>query len=106
MFFHHVSIIDKETFDSINSGIKRIKFYLNDAKRNGLKVGDFICYINADTREEIVVSVKNIVFAKDSESLCNQLRLNSATVGYIDKWFNRKQQKTYGVLAVEIKREK
>lgn len=106
MFFHHVSIIDEETFDLIKSGIKQLKFYLNDMKRSGLKVGDFICYINSTTREEIIVSVKNIVFAKDSETLCNQLRLNPEMVGYIDKWFNKKQQKAYGLLAVGIKREK
>lgn len=84
MFFHHVSIIDKETFDSIKSGIKRIKFYLNDAKRNGLKVGDFICYINADTREEIVVSVKKY-------SICKGFKVagQSITFEFRNSWLYR-----------------
>lgn len=104
MIIHHESIIDADSFDLIKSGAKRLKFYLNDTKRQGLKSGDFIKYAKAKTDETIVVSVKNITIARDSIELSRTLALDNSVADYINTWFSHKDQAQYGLLAVEIER--
>jgi len=104
MIIHHESIIDANSFDLIKSGAKRLKFYLNDQKRQGLKSGDFIRYTKAKTDETIVVSVINITSAQNSRKLSHKLSLNDGITDYINTWYNQKDQARYGVLAVEIER--
>lgn len=104
MIVHHESIIDADSFDLIKSGAKRLKFYLNDTKRQGLKSGDFIKYVKAKTDETIVVSVRNIAFARDSAELSRALALDNSVTEHINTWFSHKDQAQYGLLAVEIER--
>lgn len=104
MVIHHESIIDKDSFDLIKSGAKRLKFYLNDTKRQGLNPGDFIKYINKETGEILTVSVKHITKAVNSDVLAKMLSLDMEQIEYINSWFAMSDQETYGLLAVQIER--
>jgi ASC-1-like (ASCH) protein len=106
MIIHHESVIDKESFDLIKLGAKHFKFYLNDEKRQGLKIGDFIKYINKSTSETLLVLVSQIIKAKNSAELANTLNLDATEMAYINNWFSIQAQNKYGLLAVKIKREK
>jgi ASC-1-like (ASCH) protein len=99
MVFHHESVLDDKSFDLIKSGAKHRKFYLNDEKRSGLKIGDFIKYTRISTSETITVSVKNI------EKL-NISNLPKEQVDYLNNWFNKADQLKYGLIAIQIERIK
>lgn len=105
MVIHHESLIDKDSFDLIKSGAKRLKFYLNDSKRQGLKTGDFIKYINKETSDIMIVSAKQITKAENSDILVEKLNLDQEQVTYINRCFSVKDQEKYGLLAVQIEKE-
>ena len=110
MFFHHESIIDNTSFNLICSGIKKIKFYLNDMKRFGLKSGDFIKYISNKSGESIIVLVKEIIYKKNSEELATKLGCDGDQkidlISYLNEWFSSYNQKKYGLIAVQIEVQK
>lgn len=106
MVIHHESIIDNGSFNSIRSGTKRVKFYLNDAKRSGLKSGDFIKYIDDKSGESITVLAKDIIYAKSSDELATKLNQTESLASYLTKWFSIDDQEKHGLIAVQIEIQK
>ena len=101
-------------FRMIECGAKTYELRLYDEKRQGIKIGDEIEFLNTKTEEQLVVSVKNIHIFKNFIELYQSLPLlkcgyteeNLATANPADMeaYYSKGQQMQYGVVAFEIEK--
>lgn len=87
---------------------------LYDEKRQCIKIGDAIEFVNTKTQEQLVVRVKSIHIFKNFTELyqsmpllkCGYTEEDVATANPADmeKYYSKEQQAQYGVVAFEIER--
>lgn len=110
----HTMKLRPNPFHMIACGEKTYELRLYDEKRQCIKIGDEIEFVNTKTQEQLVVSVKNIHIFKDFMELYQSLPLlkcgyteeNVATANPADmeEYYSKEQQAQYGVVAFEIEK--
>ena len=105
--------LNPEPFEMIFSGQKTIELRLNDEKRQMIKVGDMIEFIQNETGEKLITNVIAIhrfaSFAELYRELplmkCGYTESDIATAKPEDMnlYYTPEQQEKYGVLGIEIK---
>ena len=98
-------------FRHIKHGAKTVEMRLNDEKRRKIQVGDIIIFTNAETQEEMKVSVVNISKFSDFAEIYS--KYDKIAIGYeADEiahpddmllYYSKEKIAQYGVLAIEIK---
>lgn len=110
----HIMKLHSSLFNMIKCGKKTYELRLFDEKRQCIKIGDEIEFVNTKTQEQLVVHVKNIhIFGNFNElyqSLpllkCGYTETNLATADPTDmeQYYSKEKQAQYGVVAFEIER--
>lgn len=106
---HYMNLYNKP-FEMIKSGEKTIELRLYDEKRQGIIVGDKVVFQNIDTKEKIIVQVRNIYVFKTFDELYKSLPLDKC--GYkkddfpnpddMDAYYSKEKQSKYGVVGIEV----
>lgn len=102
-----------EPFEMIKCGEKTIEIRLFDEKRQQIKVGDKITFLRLnDDTQAITVTVIDLhhykcfkeLFSSEllSKTGCCNMSANEATQSMY-KYYSEEQEKTFGVLGIEIK---
>ena len=110
----HIMRLNNRPFQLIYSGNKTIELRLFDEKRQLIKAGDIIKFINtADENNTLLVEVVELHIYKDFIELYNNLPLlkcgyteqdiDSADPKHMEKYYSQEQQSKYGVVGIEIK---
>lgn len=102
-----------EPFSLIAAGKKKFELRLNDEKRQLLKVGDIIRFVNRrDPRMRVLCSVKRILHYPDFAALYRELPLRLC--GYtndniadadphdMEAYYSAEETARYGVVGIEI----
>ncbi len=110
----HTMKLHPNPFRMIACGDKMYELRLYDEKRQCIKIGDAIEFVNTDTQEQLVVRVKSIHIFKNFTELyqsmpllkCGYTEEDVATANPADmeKYYSKEQQAQYGVVAFEIER--
>lgn len=110
----HTMKLRPSPFRMIQCGEKTYELRLYDEKRQCIKLGDDIVFVNTKTDESLVVSVKSIHIFKNFNELyqalpllkCGYTEENLATVNPTDmeNYYSKEQQMQYGVVAFEIEK--
>lgn len=97
-------------FKLIKSGTKTIEMRLNDEKRQLIKVGDFIKFINRVTEEEMVTLVKDLHYYDSFDELYKHF--DKVSIGYAEdeeanpddmsQYYSKEDILKYGVVGIEI----
>lgn len=97
-------------FEKIKSGTKTIEMRLNDEKRQLIKVGDFIKFINRVTEEELTTLVKGIYYYESFDELYKHF--DKISIGYdleddadpndMSQYYSNEDIENYGVVGIEI----
>ena len=97
-------------FEKIKSGTKTIEMRLNDEKRQLIKVGDFIKFINRVTEEEMVTLVKGLYYYESFDELYKHF--DKISIGYdleddadpndMSQYYSNEDIENYGVVGIEI----
>ena len=89
----HTMKLRPNPFRMILCGEKTYELRLYDEKRQCIKIGDKIVFVNTKTDEPLVVSVKSIHIFK-----------NFTNPADMEEYYSKEQQMQYGVVAFEIER--
>lgn len=110
----HTMKLRPSPFRMIQCGEKTYELILYDEKRQCIKLGDDIVFVNTKTDESLVVSVKSIHIFKNFNELyqalpllkCGYTEENLATANPTDmeNYYSKEQQMQYGVVAFEIEK--
>lgn len=102
-------------FALIDSGEKTIELRLNDEKRQKIKSGDEIEFVNTDNESRLLTRVKHIYYFPTFKELYQALPLlqcgyteqdiASAKPEDMDAYYSKERQARYGVLGIEIEKE-
>lgn len=97
-------------FEKIKSGTKTIEMRLNDEKRQLIKVGDFIKFINRVTEEELTTLVKGLYYYESFDELYKHF--DKVSIGYdleddadpndMSQYYSNEDIENYGVVGIEI----
>ena len=97
-------------FKLIKSGTKTIEMRLNDEKRQLIKVGDSIKFINRVTEEEMVTLVKSLHYYDSFDELYKYF--DKVSIGYAEdeeanpddmsQYYSKEDILKYGVVGIEI----
>lgn len=108
----HRMKLDPEPYLLIKSGVKKIELRLNDEKRQQINPGDFIIFINKETKHQITVKCINIQKYKTFEEMflshedLNNFGLGTTNVNdMVDKMhqiYSTEKESEYGVVGIEI----
>lgn len=103
--------LKEEPFNSIKNGTKTIEMRLFDEKRQQLKIGENIKFINDKTNEELLTQIVNLHKFKSFEELYKNF--DKIKLGYKEwefakssdmlKYYPQSEQQKYGVVGIEIK---
>lgn len=103
--------LKEEPFNSIKNGTKTIEMRLFDEKRQQLKIGENIKFINNKTGEELLTKIVNLHKFKSFEELYKNF--DKIKLGYKEwevakssdmlKYYPQSEQQKYGVVGIEIK---
>lgn len=103
--------LKEEPFNSIKNGTKTIEMRLFDEKRQQLKIGENIKFINGKTGEELLTKIVNLHKFKSFEELYKNF--DKIKLGYKEwevakssdmlKYYPQSEQQKYGVVGIEIK---
>ena len=103
--------LKEEPFNSIKNGTKTIEMRLFDEKRQQLKIGENIKFINNKTGEELLTQIVNIHKFESFEELYKNF--DKIKLGYKEwevakssdmlKYYPQSEQQKYGVVGIEIK---
>lgn len=103
--------LKEEPFNSIKNGAKTIEMRLFDEKRQQLKIGENIKFINNKTGEELLTQIVNLHKFKSFEELYKNF--DKIKLGYKEwefakssdmlKYYPQSEQQKYGVVGIEIK---
>lgn len=110
---NHIMNLFTSPFEMIKAGIKTIELRLYDEKRQSIKIGDSITFVNTETPEDILqAKVKNLYvfesFQKLYEALpllkCGYTEENIHTASYadMDEYYSKEKQQLYSVVGIEI----
>ena len=100
-----------EYFNYIKNGTKRIEMRLNDEKRQKIKIGDIIKFVNEDTLEELKTKVVNKYIFNSFKELVNNFNNDILADNKIDKEeliqllnniYSKEKQEKYQVVAIQI----
>ena len=101
-----------EPFKSIKSGTKTIEMRLYDEKRQKIKVGDIIEFINTTTEEKIYTKVKSLHLYDSFTELYKHF--DKVALGYketeeanptdMEKYYPVAEQEKYGVVGIELEK--
>ena len=107
--------LHKEVFDIVKDGIKDVEVRLNDEKRRQLKVGDKLIFISrGNYTDQITAIVKKLVYFKDFVEVTKAYEMkriyleDTSLDEYLElmsKFYSRKEQEKYGVVAIEFEKE-
>lgn len=110
----HTMKLRPNPFRMILCGEKTYELRLYDEKRQCIKIGDKIVFVNTKTDEPLVVSVKSIHIFKNFTKLYQALpllkcgyteeNLTTANPADMEEYYSKEQQMQYGVVAFEIER--
>lgn len=110
----HAMRLHSSPFNMIKCGEKTYELRLYDEKRQCIKIGDKIEFLNTNNQEQLVVCVKNIHIFKNFIELyqalpllkCGYTEENLATANPTDmeQYYSKEKQAQYGVAAFEIER--
>lgn len=110
----HTMKLRPNPFHMIACGEKTYELRLYDEKRQCIKIGDEIVFVNTKTQEQLVVSVKNIHIFKGFMELYQSLPLlkcgyteenvSTANPADMEEYYSKEQQAQYGVVAFEIEK--
>lgn len=103
--------LKEEPFNSIKNGTKTIEMRLFDEKRQQLKIGENIKFINNKTGEELLTQIVNLHKFNSFEELYKNF--DKIKLGYKEwevakssdmlKYYPQSEQQKYGVVGIEIK---
>lgn len=107
----HEMKLHNQPFQRIKQGIKKIEMRLFDEKRRQIKKGDTIVFTNRLNNDTLEAKVTNLYKFDSFQTLYqNFLKLD---IGYLEneeanfkdmeEYYSEKEQKEYGVVAIEIK---
>lgn len=88
-------------FKRVVSGEKKWECRLNDVKRRKITIGDEIVFINRETDERVMVSVKDITTADTFE----KLREDVIVDGDIREYYSDDEILRIGVIAIGFTKE-
>ena len=107
----HIMRLHNKPFMLIKDGIKNIEMRINDDKRQLIKIGDNIQFVNRFTNEIIYTEVINLYYFNNFEELYNNF--DKVSIGYdknddanpndMNKYYSKEEIDKFGVLAIEIK---
>ena len=107
----HIMRLHNKPFILIKDGIKNIEMRINDEKRQLIKIGDNIQFVNRFTNEIIYTEVINLYYFNNFEELYNNF--DKVSIGYdknddanpndMNKYYSKEEIDKFGVLAIEIK---
>ena len=107
----HIMRLHNKPFMLIKDGIKNIEMRINDEKRQLIKIGDIIQFVNRFTNEIIYTEVINLYYFNNFEELYNNF--DKVSIGYdknddanpndMNKYYSKEEIDKFGVLAIEIK---
>ena len=110
----HTMKLRPSPFRMILCGEKTYELRLYDEKRQCIKIGDEIEFVNTKTEEQLVVSVKNIHIFKNFTELYQALpllicgyteeNLASANPADMEEYYSKEKQAQYGVVAFELEK--
>lgn len=105
--------LNKEPFESMKEGAKKIEMRLFDEKRRLLQVGDKIIFIKRDEDEILKTKIIALHRFKNFEELYSHF--DKKVLGYkegeiarssdMSKYYSEEDIKKYGVLGIEIEVE-
>ena len=100
-----------EPYSAIKKQTKTIELRLNDEKRQLIKIGDFIEFINRQNSEKILTQVIKIHKFSNFQELYSNF--DKISLGYspkeiadyhdMEKYYSKEEQNKYGVIGIEIK---
>lgn len=77
----HEMMLSPNPFEMIASGTKTIELRLNDEKRQGIKVGDWICFYCTEDHSQILqAEVVGLHYFDDFRQLYQQLPLENVAI--------------------------
>ena len=105
--------VKEKYYKLLKSGIKTIELRLFDEKRRNIRIGDKIIFSNFDDdADTFTAQVIKLYRADDFAALGCQIPVRKAgfdsseeLVRVMQKFYSPEDQKKYGVLGIEIKRE-
>lgn len=110
----HIMKLRSNPFEMIECGKKTYELRLYDEKRQCIKIGDEIEFVNIKNQEQLVVCVINIHIFQNFNELyralpllkCGYTEENLATADPKDmeEYYSIEKQAQYGVVAFEIER--
>lgn len=111
-FIEHQMKLASDPFKMIKRGYKTIELRLWDEKRQHIKIGDQICFTNAETGEVIRTTVNQLHHFRNFEELYKNLPLllcgytpeNVKFASHTDmiRFYSEEDQKKFGVVGIEI----
>ncbi len=107
----HAMMLQPAPFARIKAGKKTFEIRLNDEKRRAVKVGDVICFTEAESGEKLRVRVESLQTFTTYGDLCRALPLTAcgyeagekASPSDMDAYYTPEAQAKYGFLAIGIK---
>jgi ASC-1-like (ASCH) protein len=104
--------LNEEPYNLIESGTKTIELRLYDEKRQKIKVGDTIEFINRVTEEKIYTKVKALHLYDSFTELYKHF--DKVSLGYrideeanpsdMEKYYPLEEQEKYGVVGIELEK--
>ena len=108
----HVMKLQKDYFNYIQKGTKKIEIRLNDEKRQLIKIGDTIKFLKLpELKESLNVKVINIVKYNSFEELVNNNDISlladksitkNELLNILNSIYSKEEQKKYGVIGIYI----
>ncbi len=106
----HEMKLKPSPFESIKTGDKRVEMRLYDEKRAAFKVGDEIEFTNEETGEKLGVVITKLkrfanfkaLYGAYDKKLLGYKGGEEANPEDMTKYYSKRQQKKYGVVAIEI----
>ena len=105
--------LQKESFDYIKNGTKRLEIRLNDEKRKQLKLGDIINFHLISNKDKIIkVKIIGLLFYDNIKQLINDYDISILTcknmsqeqlISSFNNIYPKHQQQKYGILAIKFK---
>ena len=109
----HEMKLNPKYYNFIKNGTKRIEIRLNDEKRQKLKVGDKIKFINEQNKEKsFLVTIIKLTKYNSLEKLINNNKIETLAdkqitkeelTKDIEKFYTKEKQQKYGMLEIKFK---
>lgn len=104
--------LNKEPYEKIDKGTKKVELRLYDEKRKLLKVNDYIEFTNRSDQRKLLVIIENLKVYKNFEELYKEY--DKIEMGYeveevadpkdMQEYYSKEEQEKYGVLAIKIRK--